>query len=110
MKTEINIVAPEGYEIDREHSTLDCIKFKPVAPSKKIVKITTPLRGFEPNSGEEVHVNGKWAFSIHPQTEHEVDIKKGKAGIIYLADSNGYWTDERGNSIGGGVIYYQPNH
>lgn len=31
---ELKIQAPEGYEIDREESTLDCIKFKPI---KKIV-------------------------------------------------------------------------
>lgn len=31
MKTkELKIQAPEGYEIDREESTLDCIKFKPI--------------------------------------------------------------------------------
>ena len=27
---ELKIQAPEGYEIDREKSTLDCIKFKPI--------------------------------------------------------------------------------
>ena len=32
MKTkEIKITPPEGYEIDKENSTFDCIKFKPVA-------------------------------------------------------------------------------
>ena len=30
MEKEINIVAPEGYEIDRENSTFECIKFKPI--------------------------------------------------------------------------------
>lgn len=28
---EIKITPPEGYEIDKENSTFDCIKFKPVA-------------------------------------------------------------------------------
>jgi hypothetical protein len=28
MEKEIKIVPPEGYEIDRENSTLECIKFK----------------------------------------------------------------------------------
>lgn len=32
MKEELKIVPPEGYEIDRENSTLDCIKFKPIEP------------------------------------------------------------------------------
>ena len=31
MKTkELKIQAPEGYEIDKENSTLECIKFKPI--------------------------------------------------------------------------------
>ena len=30
MEKELKIVPPEGYEIDKEHSTLGCIKFKPV--------------------------------------------------------------------------------
>ena len=29
MKTEIKIQAPEGMEIDKEHSTFECIKFRP---------------------------------------------------------------------------------
>lgn len=30
MEKEIKIVPPEGYEIDKEKSTFDCIKFKPI--------------------------------------------------------------------------------
>ena len=29
METEIRIQVPEGMEIDKEHSTFECIKFKP---------------------------------------------------------------------------------
>lgn len=28
---EVKITPPEGFEIDKEHSTLECIKFKPIA-------------------------------------------------------------------------------
>lgn len=31
---EITIVPPEGYEIDKENSTFECIKFKPIKKSK----------------------------------------------------------------------------
>jgi len=31
MEKEVKIVPPKGYEIDTEHSTLECIKFKPVS-------------------------------------------------------------------------------
>lgn len=30
MDKELKIIPPEGYEIDRQNSTFDCIKFKPV--------------------------------------------------------------------------------
>ena len=30
MKKEIKIKVPEGYEIDKENSTFECIKFKPI--------------------------------------------------------------------------------
>ena len=30
MEKEIKITPPEGFEIDKEHSTFDCIKFKPI--------------------------------------------------------------------------------
>lgn len=32
MEKEVKIVPPEGYEIDTEHSTFECIKFKPIKP------------------------------------------------------------------------------
>lgn len=32
MDKELKIIPPEGYEIDRENSTLECIRFKPIAP------------------------------------------------------------------------------
>lgn len=31
MEKEIKITPPDGYEIDKENSTFDCIKFKPMA-------------------------------------------------------------------------------
>lgn len=31
MENEIKINVPEGYEIDKENSTFECIKFKPIA-------------------------------------------------------------------------------
>ena len=32
MEKELKIVPPEGYEIDKENSTFECIKFKPIKP------------------------------------------------------------------------------
>lgn len=41
---EIKITPPEGFEIDQEHSTFDCIKFKPVA--KKWRDGTNTIAGY----------------------------------------------------------------
>lgn len=30
MEKEVKIIPPEGYEIDKENSTFECIKFKPI--------------------------------------------------------------------------------
>lgn len=30
---EIKIIPPEGYEVDKENSTFECVKFKPIVPS-----------------------------------------------------------------------------
>lgn len=32
MDKEVKIIPPEGYEVDKEHSTFKCIKFKPIKP------------------------------------------------------------------------------
>lgn len=45
MKKEIKITPPEGYEIDKEHSTFDCIKFKSIA-KKWRGKKDNKLNGF----------------------------------------------------------------
>lgn len=34
MEKEVKIVPPEGYEIDKDNSTLECIKFKPIQKPK----------------------------------------------------------------------------
>ena len=46
MEKEINIIAPEGYEIDKENSTFKCIKFKPVEKKKWRYDRESPIAGF----------------------------------------------------------------
>lgn len=33
MDKELKIIPPEGYEVDKEHSTFECIKFKKIGPT-----------------------------------------------------------------------------
>ena len=48
MEKEIKINVPNGYTIDKENSTFECIKFKPIA--KKWRDIDTPIHGYYINS------------------------------------------------------------
>ena len=34
MEKEVKIIPPAGYEVDKENSTFECIKFKPVQPKR----------------------------------------------------------------------------
>lgn len=45
MEKELKIVPPEGYEIDKENSTFDCIKFKPIIKRWRDNK-TAPINGY----------------------------------------------------------------
>ena len=38
MEKEIKITPPEGFEIDQENSTFECIKFKPIKNGEIINK------------------------------------------------------------------------
>jgi hypothetical protein len=61
-KKEIKIVPPEGYEIDKENSTLECIKFKPISISpNRITKADC--------NGADYLINGIWAFSMFQKEE-----------------------------------------
>lgn len=42
---ELNVIPPEGYEIDRENSTFECIKFKPIKKRWRD-KDSAIIRGF----------------------------------------------------------------
>lgn len=43
---EIKIVPPEGYEVDKENSTLECIKFKKKEVIKFIDDLFRPIKGY----------------------------------------------------------------
>ena len=56
---EIKITPPEGYEIDKEISTFDCIKFKPV--KKKLTYEDIAKELFYNNEISYIDTNGKIA-------------------------------------------------
>ena len=56
---ELKINIPEGYEIDKENSTFECIKFKPVKKSKfSDYDCTYPISGYYVYDGTTCHLPG----------------------------------------------------
>ncbi len=51
---EIKINIPEGYEIDKEHSTFECIKFKKKAKKINVWKDITYVTGFYINNSDVI--------------------------------------------------------
>jgi len=98
MEKEIKITPPDGYEIDKENSTFECIKFKPIEKN-----FVTHL-GFG-----DCRINNHWAFSVF-EKEKEGDIVHGHLANLYLCNVWGKWCDEKGNEvIGSGYFYFIPN-
>jgi hypothetical protein len=56
MEKEIKITPPDGYEIDKENSTFECIKFKPIITKKNIIELSSLSEILS-----EYHINNKWA-------------------------------------------------
>lgn len=52
---ELNIVAPEGYEIDKENSTFECIKFKPIVRRWRY-NPKAPLLGYYISHNSQVRI------------------------------------------------------
>lgn len=58
MIEDMKIIPPEGYEIDRENSTFECIKFKPIQKKRFIDDTYAEISGYCIDSEaeiEEVH-------------------------------------------------------
>ena len=61
MKTkELKIEAPKGYEIDKENSTFECIRFKPIKKDITYKDVCNKL--FERNTGYFIDQYGKINF------------------------------------------------
>lgn len=56
MEKEIKITPPEGYEIDKENSTFNCIKFKPVAKRCRDNEDTI-IKGFYIDNYSNIYFN-----------------------------------------------------
>lgn len=57
---ELKIEAPKGYEIDKDHSTFECIKFKPIKKDITYEDVCNTL--FKNNTGYYIDQYGKINF------------------------------------------------
>ena len=107
---EMKIIPPEGYEIDTENSTFECIKFKPIPRINPNIITSNPTFA----NDKDYKINRNWAFSMFV-TEAEGNgykgqIRSGHSASLFLCDDNrsGTWYDEKGNKISN-YLFYKPN-
>jgi len=97
---EIKIKPPDGYEIDRENSTFDCIRFKP-SNHNQITQSEA--------CDDDYNIGDLWAFSLF-ETERQGghysgSCVSGHKASIYLCSSYGDWYNEDGEKIRGHLYY-----
>ncbi len=94
MIEDMKIIPPEGYEIDRENSTFECINFKPIQKKRFIDDEDAKISGYwiNPLAGiEEVNDldNQRWSYDVFA-TE-----KQAKSAIAMARISQIMANDER---------------
>ena len=65
MEKELKIVPPEGYEIDKENSTFDCIKFKPIKPIRWRDKEDKTINGYWLSSPDDMVLTEFYKRNCH---------------------------------------------
>jgi hypothetical protein len=100
---EIKITVPEGYEIDKENSTFECIKFKKKAISYKDIcrSMTDADDGFYYISGSAIthddrkHYNDFWAVGApsYHQIARIIALNKLMNVAEYLNEKKFNWDD-----------------
>ena len=110
MEKEIKIVPPMGYEIDKENSTLECIKFKLIPPKKEnnITNFDLPV--------EDIRINDVWAFSIIDESKNKQganykgsEVSGHSANLFLCLSERGVWVDKNGKTIEG-YLYWKPKN
>lgn len=82
MENEIKINVPEGYEIDKENSTFECIKFKPIKKNRWRDNTEVNLTGY--------YINGCSSILSHagrnvPKNYNDFATKKQAKSALAMA-------------------------
>lgn len=115
---EIKITVPEGYEIDKENSTFECIKFKKKALTYDEIckKLTDADEGFYyASSGAILHddrpnYNSFWAIGSpsYKQVKQLVALNKLMNVAAYLNEKPLDWNDSSQNKHF--IVYRRDTH
>ena len=96
--TEFKVPIPEGMEIDKENSTFECIKFKPIESGKWRNNITNEISGYFID--EFSNINGRVGYNISDNYNVFVTKKQAKSALAMARISQIIANDDRF----GGVI------
>lgn len=102
MEKEIKITPPEGYEIDKENSTFECIKFKPVIGRRR--DSNNSVTGFYINNGRRInptavnHDIGDVIFATEKQAKSALAMARISQIMANDKRFGGVVTDEEWNN------------
>lgn len=108
---ELKIQAPKGYEIDKESSTFECIKFKLI---KKDITYDTVCNILFVNDTYFIsdrgliHKGAKWDDKILPDKNIATSVKQLKKllALNQLLNIAEYYNSKRASCVGNVIIYY----
>lgn len=97
MEKEVKIVPPEGYEIDRENSTFECIKFKLIVKRWRD-KNNNMISGYYLKGGDVHSLNG-YLNNWHDNHHVFVTKKQAKSALAMAQISQIMVNDKRFGGI-----------
>lgn len=112
---ELKVQIPEGYEIDKENSTFECIKFKPIKKDITYEDVCNKL--FERNSDYSINQYGKidnFCLASHRFDANNAPNNKQLKRLLALNQllniAEYYNTLHTGNIKNNSIIYDSANH
>ena len=113
MEKEIKITPPEGFEIDRENSTLDCIKFKSIEKKRWRDNKNADIKGYyidifseiEPYLGHNANYNYH-IFATEKQAKSALAMARISQIMANDERFGGVVTDEEWKDSSSGIIKY----
>ena len=95
MEKEIKITPPEGFEIDKERSTFDCIRFKPIEKKRWRDKKDVRIEGYYICGGDSIICYSDSYFNTPNNYNIFATKKQAKSALAMARISQIMANDER---------------